>query len=1166
MWALIHRCWDVNSHQRISASQLVIEMNGLYSSGGSSVLLLSPVRPESPAHSPTLTFGPATPLSGDFLFAGSPDEDTFTSPIPERFSYSSFASSDGIYSSPIGSSRLLPSGPSSVSATDLPRSSPSNNSIPPNSERRRSLTLNKVRSIRSIFGHTRSATEPPSSPPPQRAPSRASSYSSGSRPGTGKVAPVQILTTPMKVGSEIPAEWVGVSGMERLRQLTPRQVRRESALQHLIDKEKSFVAQDLDNVVTTRLRDQKSPISPAERAESFLRQVFQRRVAITDAHRGFLVELNDRQLEHNGLAQIGGICLNAIVKLAQLYPEFQESLYMSEGLIDHEAKQNPAFARFLDQEVSMARGSGPATLKNFLRLPLAHIREETELIQLILAETPRDHPDVQSLQKVAQTLVGVINTSQLREWQASAGIRAAAAHSMLWRDLIYKGVAHEALSVEEIARQSAIFDLIKLEMEYVHDLQLAHTLFIIPLRKAAPSTLTADLLQALEDDVFPLHEVAWDLHHSLLLSLHLLQRHEHPTIRSVSASLSDILILRRERYVTRYSTHLPRAITLLDEVEDTQAFRGLPDLMSRNIHVNQQDLRDIFRRPSLHLHCLERSVREILVHTPKGHEDEILLPRVIHTIQDLARACVSNAQDTKESVLARFSSNLIWKDGIEVDINLQDKERRIITSGYLDLVVELEQGLQRRTGVTMTLLDNYVVVTEQVEKQGITSDRVTLQPIPIELVDLTFWDREVAITQREERFPSFPFTIRRQGRTPQEFHTFVTKSETDRSQWYQALQSTLRSRLVYTSDTKSYQTKLLRQDLLTNRTNSFMRGATNSAIFEYQGSQYCVVAGAGPPAGLWIWPRQRLRSPYVMPLDNVTQCAVLHKLGLLLVLTDKRLLAYHLYDVTFAQVVDGNRITPPSHKVDPTNPIVRFFRIGTHNGSPLLVLSTTRKQRANVFRVLEPSLGNPTKAKSISFFASKGGLFQLQGEFALDGPPAHDAKFLKTSLAIFGASGFQIVNITDLRNARGTIIPLCDQGAHAFGELSKRCCSSHATGIARIGDEFLLCYPDFGVYIDLQGHIRRGPIPWESTNIQTLLLHDQFIVLVSPQVVEVRLALSGKLVQLITGVGIRCLLSCEDGAKDDPIHLAMDRLSEEGRSRPGLGVSEAIFELLPSTS
>jgi len=135
-------------------------------------------------------------------------------------------------------------------------------------------------------------------------------------------------------------------------------------------------------------------------------------------------------------------------------------------------------------------------------------------------------------------------------------------------------------------------------------------------------------------------------------------------------------------------------------------------------------------------------------------------------------------------------------------------------------------------------------------------------------------------------------------------------------------------------------------------------------------------------------------------------------------------------------------------------------------------------------------------------------------------------------------------------------------------------------------NEFLLCYDEFGLYVNRHGDPSRtkGTIEWEGT-AEHVAYHPPYILIFDSRFIEVRHVETGRLCQIIHGHDLRCIWDGR-GATIPPIAPGPNGAWEEAPSqearvhgvmraddtslvRPGpsgaaRGVVQHIFELIPT--
>ncbi|KAE9397961.1 hypothetical protein BT96DRAFT_940494 [Gymnopus androsaceus JB14] len=350
------------------------------------------------------------------------------------------------------------------------------------------------------------------------------------------------------------------------------------------------------------------------------------------------------------------------------------------------------------------------------------------------------------------------------------------------------------------------------------------------------------------------------------------------------------------------------------------------------------------------------------------------------------------------------------------------------------------------------------------------------------------------------------------------------------------------------------------------------------------------LVAVGCAEGVWIGFRHDPKSMRrVLHLKLVTQCAMLEDYGIFLVLADKSLFAYHI-EALVPSSPSANASSQVPQKLNGSKD-VHFFTVGTLHGRTL-VIYMKKRGLDSIFRVLEPvSEKINERAKAPSGLASRlfvrsprSEWFKIYRDFFLPSE-SYDLIFLKATIAILCSKGFEIMNLNDFKSVT---IPGLQRDEPRSAYLAKRCESCRPLGMFKSGeDEFLLCYTEFGVYVDKHGDPNRaaGTIEWEGT-AERVALHAPYVLLFDSRFIEVRHLETGRLAQIIPGNDIRCTwdgrgisslnasspsaqtMSFADG-RDEPlnqdaqVHAVMNAPEVVGGPR-SRAVVQQLFELLPT--
>jgi hypothetical protein len=366
-----------------------------------------------------------------------------------------------------------------------------------------------------------------------------------------------------------------------------------------------------------------------------------------------------------------------------------------------------------------------------------------------------------------------------------------------------------------------------------------------------------------------------------------------------------------------------------------------------------------------------------------------------------------------------------------------------------------------------------------------------------------------------------------------------------------------------------------------NQESTYTGKVTCSVPFSTPDGRALVAIGCAE--GVWIGFRHDPKSMRrVLHLKMVTQCAMLEEFGIFLVLADKSLFAYHI-EALVPSSPHGAHTSQVPQKLNGTKD-VHFFSVGTLHGRTLIIYMK-KKGLDSIFRVLEPvndKINERVKApvgfgSRLGFRSAKSEWFRIYRDFFLPSE-SFDLIFLKARIAILCAKGFEIM---DLQNFNSVTIPQREDPKLA--QLSKRCESCRPMGMFRSADdEFLLCYDEFGIYVDKHGDPSRGAatIEWEGT-AERVALHSPYVLLFDTRFIEIRHIETGRLAQIIPGNEVRCIWDGRRVGSNDPnisanesggnesllqeaqVHAVMNSTDVVPGNR-GRTVAQHVFELIPT--
>ncbi|PCH44559.1 Dbl homology domain-containing protein [Wolfiporia cocos MD-104 SS10] len=1013
-----------------------------------------------------------------------------------------------------------------------------------------------------------------------------------------------------------------------LRTLPDIEINRQTIIHKIMSKEKQYL-RDLDIVESlfiTPLRTLNPPIIPPSEIDDFIEEVFGNILDLRECNRRLLEVMSVRQREEGYLIQgIGDIFLDAATEFRLAYPIYVGHLPVSEQRMKAEADANAEFRRFLEQ-CARHPDARRLDLKHFLNRPSEHLQKYPVLLEAVCNETEEGKPDAEFLKEAIEAIKKMQTVAQLWTWQSAMGKGPTGKYE--WFNLVSEEY-RKSLPKNEAKRQSIIFELIKGEMEYVKDLENIEVMYIVPLRKQAekddePPIIPRDRLNQFIDEVFHNFAELHAHHRKMLNTFHEIQREEHPVIRSITAGVYDAVLNFREAYMEYIPNYPIAAYRIDDEMATNAAFKAFVESCTRHPDARKLDMKAFINRPIPRLLRYELLLKGILEETPEGHEDRETIPQVLELIKALGKETEPGVVSAKQKVeVWRYNSNLVFKPGEAIDMDLLNENRSLVHAGRLWRQPDTGFEWSGWSELFVLLFDNYLVMTKPKEKEGITRYQVYRRPIPLDLLTLTnFTDpptqRGAGILRlgRSERTPDpattpgaintpdsagdsramYPCTIHHNGRLGG-YYTVFAESLQARNEWKQKLDEAIGLRKVVQESNKVFEVETLSAD--TFLVPPITAGGNNAAASHdhtYTGKVTCSVpfttadgrglVAIGCTEGVWIGFRHDSRSMRrVLHLKMVTQCAMLEEFGIFLVLADKSLFAYHIEALVPTSPQSAHTSQTPQKLSG--NKDVHFFSVGNLNGRTL-VIYMKKKGLDSVFRVLEPVTGKINeRAEAPRSFGSRLGLrtqrsewFRVYRDFFLPSE-SFDLIFLKAKIVILCTKGFEIMDLTDFKSVT---IPQRDDPR--LEKLAKRCESCKPRGMFRTSqDEFLLCYDEFGLYVDRHGDPSRsmGTIEWEGT-AEHVAWHPPYVLLFDARFIEVRHVETGRLAQIIPGNDVRCLWDGRgttnvptsavpgpegwtEGVSQEPrVHGVMN--IDTGPQVPGpkapRPIAQHVFELIPT--
>ncbi|KAF9466185.1 CNH domain-containing protein [Collybia nuda] len=1029
-------------------------------------------------------------------------------------------------------------------------------------------------------------------------------------PSCGEGPTCYVNTCPRKADA-----WPNTASPDLIKSLPASEVNRQIIIHKLISKEEQYV-EDLDmvdSVFIKPLRMADPPVIQPYILEDFIDDVFGNILELRQCNKRLFEVMCVRQREQAPVIQrIGDIFLEAATIFRESYPVYVGHHPLAEKRMREEMERNPEFRLFIEHCSRQSTRPGDSIrldLRHYLNRPSEHLQKYPVLLQAILNETAKGNPDAGYLAEAIKAIKNLQTVVQLKTFQTAMG--KGLTSKWEWADLVPQNLRE--FTSDEKHRQAVIFELIKGEMTYVRDLENIEAIYIQPLRNAEPPIIPRDKLDNFIQDVFHNFAELHAHHRRLVDTFHEIQFEEHPTVRSITAAIFDAALNFREAYM-EYIPNYPIAAYRLDhEMENNPAFRSFSENTMRHPDTHQLDMKSFINQPIPRLLRYEVLLKKMFDLTPHTHEDKEAIPHIVDVIKALGREVEPGVLSSKQKVnLWTYNANLVHKPGESIDMDLLNEMRSLIHTGKL--LRKPDRGSERNgwNQLFVLLFDNYLVMTKVVAGGGIAKYHVDRRPIPLDLLTLVSFN-EPAISRSNlgrsnnssassasgghsdsngDSRVLYPFRMHHNGRLGGPCVLYADSSKS-RAEWKHKLEEALGLRKVVQESNKVFEGETLSIDTFSVPANpaspvipwseggTITGPVTCSIPFNTPDGRGLVAIGCAE--GVWIGFRHDSHSMRrVLHLKMVTQCTMLDDFGLFLVLADKNLFAYHIEALVPATPNQPSNASPTPQKLNGSRE-VSFFSVGIINNRTSVIYMRKRGNDSH-FHVLEPVIDriNEKVKPSGSIFErlkpSRTEWFRHRKEFFLSGE-SYDLIFFKAKVAVLCSRGFEILDIETVKS-----VTLPQRQDSRFAPLLKRFDTCRPVGIVRSKeDEFLLCYDEFGIYVNKHGDPSRvsSTIEWEGT-ASSVAFHAPYVLLFDPRFIEIRHVETGRLAQIIPGNDVRCIwdgrglssnnvLTPGDVPEDQMVQearvhavLKLNDLSVQNVGRQTKPITLHVFELIPT--
>ncbi|KAF8547962.1 hypothetical protein OG21DRAFT_1423939 [Imleria badia] len=753
-----------------------------------------------------------------------------------------------------------------------------------------------------------------------------------------------------------------------------------------------------------------------------------------------------------------------------------------------------------------------------------------------------------------------------------------------WHHLV-PSEARESLGKREVERQSVLFEVFMSERNYVADLKLIkEVVFVEPLTTSVSQSILGD---ANRQQNF-ISTVFWNLdqicrrHEHMLEDLFERQREQHPLVQSVADIILEATFQFQEDYES-YIKHYPLAEQRhRTELKYNKRYQEFMQECSQDPRVRKRDLITFLSRPVTRLPRLNLILEHLHKLTDANHPDSEDLPVILSILNDFLKSTQPGIEAAENKVkFWDLSESLVFNKGEIIELDWYSDTRSLIYAGALVRRSKSEMDWNPWFELYVALLDNFLLITKEEKRGGVTKRLVVCRPIPLEYLRLgSFEDLSESRKERVEEggildslrgaYRSiYPFTIYHAVEKSTRRYTLYAPSEAIRKNWYDALVHAKGVDDVRREANQWFVPQVVEDGAFRVPGTRMARQAASkrppsgrvfqAVSFVASGGKTFMAVGCS--TGIFVGRRgENYRK--ILAFENAKSIIVLQDFNKIIIHHDNYLLSYSLE--VFARVA---QYQAPASSLDASLETIAgqagsvlCCQAGQMGDRTILVYAVKNFLQVTVQAV---EACYPSEIRSASPRAMQTGLlsFRPYGEALYVPKDVFAVMPLAKTLAICTERGVVIANPSSASTSVVTIVP--DFGTSsasnnsATADLKVRCEAAKPLGLVRHdATELMVIYDTMGCYITKYGQPTRDSafIRWE-IKATSFVHRPPHVLLFSSEFVEIRDAQTGLLKQVIEAVDIRLLIQAP--LSHGPLFVAM-----RGQKDDEDGLSDRIVELV----
>ncbi|CAO3698518.1 unnamed protein product [Rhizopus microsporus] len=733
----------------------------------------------------------------------------------------------------------------------------------------------------------------------------------------------------------------------------------------------------------------------------------------------------------------------------------------------------------------------------------------------------------------------------------------------LWQYAVPKSVLNN-LSLKERNRQENIFELIYTEQDFVNDLAYVEESWIFALKNS-------DCIQKDRRDQF-IKDLFWNISqvrktNQLLVQELSLYQSTHQVVDHIGHILLKH-VKSFEPFVT-YGAHQFISRHIFEtEKSSNPAFAKFVENVEKLPESRKLELNGYLAKPTTRLGRYNLLLKEILKRTPEDNPDTAALPKVMEIISNFLSRVNEEVGKTENRFclqllhekLSDTTKNYPYKD----ELNLLAEGRRIILKGTLKRKVL--NHTSEAADIHIYILDHCLLIMKSKYFDHTEKYKLYKKPIPLALLTISLPEpnkRSSSIipytigsstdaifllpsystssTGSNSHKTRFPLNFTHLGRHGSGTLTLYASTLASQRKWLDTIENHKR---MIMEQTKAFNIENISHQFFNTFFKVNCAAAYNHFLF------------IGCDHGMYVKHLDNNEDDEhegikrVLHLNKVSQIDILNDLKIMLILADKT-----LYFCCLDTLIDGERLLTTirleqqkeanttsndvecsgnSQRLRKISSSVSFFKVGkvfdktTSADKPVertLICYVKYNAMTSTIRVLEPrSNTQDMKKKKIS----KGtGVFMrtsaadslcLFKDLYIPGE-ATSIQFFKSVVCVGSAKGFQMVDI-----ASAGVQSVLDPNDQSHQFIKQRETLRPLAMFKHPNGSILLCYNEIAFCIDRKGRRIKSDwmIEWEG-HPHSFSFHHPFILAFDSSFIEIRHVDTGKLVQVIPGINIRCL-------------------------------------------